>query len=223
MHRLLMTAVLASLLTTDPAFASSWDGKPKILLHVRPTTAKNQCAFGSLSDCMSANPTGAVGNDYFVYLSLALGDVPALLGFMCGVTYDTGAPTAINDGQGIDVWGWTICGPALPGVGWPAPHTYVFTEWPHPCPTAANNCAGYFSVTAYSPSVMRLEGRPDDGKAVVFGCPNGNEIVIPSSDLGSAIFTVNGIQSGCNPCVSACPENPITVEASTWSRVKTLR
>ena len=84
--------------TASPVLATSFDNRPKILLHVKSKTSKNPCNFGSLSDCQTQTVVkGTLTNPndtntfYFVYLLAVKASLPNMAGIQCGIQYDGGA------------------------------------------------------------------------------------------------------------------------------------
>ncbi|HEX7879514.1 MAG TPA: hypothetical protein VF720_08895, partial [Candidatus Eisenbacteria bacterium] len=87
------------------------------------------------------------------------------------------------------------------------------------CQTGAVATAGYFYLTAYAPSTLKLIPRPIDMAAKVADC-GSLEIPLAASELGWASFSAGATVPGCNPCVQNC--GIVGVEPSTWSSIKTL-
>ena len=102
-------AVLAGILLSfvpSRAAASTWNGEPKLVLHVKALTVKNACSWGNLMDARQANTRADLFAPYFVYLLGARGDSPGILGIRTGLTFDSGLPSQLVDGLGVDVFNW---------------------------------------------------------------------------------------------------------------------
>ncbi|TPW16698.1 MAG: hypothetical protein FD129_658 [bacterium] len=180
----------------DLAVASTIDGQPKILLHVRPITVKNPCQGASLARCQDAVTGGMINVPYHVFVLAALGD------------------SILHAGEGGATLEFT-----QPNPVWPSPGGGTIITW-----DAVNNCqtgevavAGYFYMTAYDPATMRIIPRPVDQISKVASCGSFETILSYYNDLGCAYFAQGGIQ-GCNPCIWPCFVDP--VEPTTWSRIK---
>ena len=210
----------------DLAVASTIDGQPKILLHVRPITVKNPCQGASLARCQDAVTGGMINVPYHVFVLAALGDSilhagEGVAGMQFGIEY-SGSFDPVGSGSQIDVFSWTLCATlefTQPNPVWPSPGGGTIITW-----DAVNNCqtgevavAGYFYMTAYDPATMRIIPRPVDQISKVASCGSFETILSYYNDLGCAYFAQGGIQ-GCNPCIWPCFVDP--VEPTTWSRIK---
>jgi hypothetical protein len=227
-----ITAFVLLAATANPAAAAPFDNKPKILLHVADPTAKNACALGRLADCRTARTRGDLYANtqfgYWVFLLAARGDVDSVGALECGITYQGGASGASNDGLGLDVFGWSLCGTTeIPDAGpvtWPGAGAGNRISWSAPaeCPATEVGVSGYFYVAAYAPDTLRVIARPATGLARVQSC-DGDTRTLADNELGWAAFSAGQSLSGCNPCVQPCDGPPIAVSEATWSRVKSLR
>jgi hypothetical protein len=228
-------ALAAIVCSNRPAQAQVNPNEPKILLHVMATTSKNPCTTyftTAMPNCESADVTATAAGDgslsYFVYVVVARGDsMQTLSGLQLGVTYDTGDPTDIADGSGIDMFAWILCatlefatpphwtnGGAAPGGG-----NLITWDSSNRCQTGEVAAAGYFYVTAYSDSKLEVTVRPVDDAAKVADC-QASEVIVSEGALGYAQFSTSGTVEGCNPCLENCA--PVATKSSTWSGVKTL-
>jgi hypothetical protein len=227
-----LAAIVLLAAVAGPAFAAPFDNQPKILLHVADPTAKNACALGRLADCRTARTHGDLYANtqfgYWVFLLAARGHVDSVGALECGITYQGGAPGAANDGIGLDVFGWTLCGttesPDAGPVAWPGAGSGNRIAWSTPavCATTEVGVSGYFYVAAYAPDTLRVIARPATGLARIQSC-DGASRTLAADELGWAAFSAGQSLSGCNPCVQPCDGSPIAVSRATWSRVKTLR
>jgi len=213
---------ILTLLWSTAAFASSYDGKPKILLHTRAVTAKDACAWGGVADCGQATVTAQVGPYYYVYALISRGGYASLDGAFFGISYDLDASDGATNHRGVDVFSWTKCAPMdFTAFGWPNPGGSNHAIWASPgCATGESNVVGYFYLGAYSPDVLRVAHRPGLAEATVASC-SGQETALLEPDLGFVAFSADGAVSGCNPCLSACT-SVVPVEGATWGHVKSL-
>ncbi|TPW16647.1 MAG: hypothetical protein FD129_682, partial [bacterium] len=158
---------------------------------------------------------------YFVYL--LAGQFAEIAGLECGITYDDGAPSGLNDHDRLDVYSWSLCATLeFPGSdpAWPAPGSGNLITWDsiNLCQAGTVAVAGYFYVGAYGPDEMRLTVRPASGEAKVANCGSAETPLAPEA-LGTAVFSAGAAVEGYNPCdrgtaVSAVP--------TSWSRIKML-
>jgi len=156
---------------------------------------------------------------------VARGNIPNIAGLQCGLQYQNGAPENLNDGTGIDVFGWNLCatlefqttGPNQ----WPRPGGGNLITWNSltVCQEGETGVAGYFYMGAYGPDTMRLTVRPVDSAAKIANCASV-ETPLTDADLGYAAFSVGGVTAGCNPCSTGCSGVP--VETTTWGGIKSL-
>jgi len=177
--------VFAALLITaaPPVSSAPYDGRPKIFMHVKPTTTKNPCAQGVLADYANAVVTGGLypgSGPYYVYLVAARGSLTGLAGAQLGIDYQHGASGGATDGQGLDVYSWTLCGSLEFHLeDWPQPGSGNMVTWAT-CQTGETAVLGYFYVAAYAPDSLSVIARPVDGAAKVAGCPTF-QALMPSS------------------------------------------
>jgi len=233
--------IVAGLLTVGlltasalPALAGTHDNRPKILVHVKSTTTKNACTFGSagITDCNSGSivtngtitPLGGPGYYYF-YLLVARGNLTNLAGMQCGIAYQNNQSSNESDLAGIDIFGWTLCATlefVTPGSNvWPRPGGGNLITWDstNNCQTGEVAVAGYFYAAAYSADYFAITPRPVDGISKVANC-NNTETNLVQGDLGWAQFSTGAVTPGCNPCAQICP--PVAVETTTWGGIKSL-
>lgn len=203
---------------------------PKVLLHVKATTVKNQCSILALGDnCANAVTKGGLyPTFYHVQLITDRGDsLPSdsgIAGVQVGLAYSGGA----NPGGGetpIDIFSWSLCATlefASPApFPWPGPNSGNLITWDAvgSCQRNRLACAGYFYMGAYGPSTLRLIKRPADQLAKVADC-GSLEVLLPEGALGFAAFSSGATTEGCNPCLTDCA--PVAVAPATWSKVKSL-
>jgi hypothetical protein len=231
-----LPAVLLGLVCglASPALATSFDNRPKILLHVKSKTTKNPCSFGSVADCQANTVVKANLTDpndantyYFVYLLAVKASFPNIAGLECGLVYEGGANPSGGESP-INIASWTLCATlefASQGADpWPSPNSGNLITWSRDtaCQTGEVGVAGYFYVGAYAPATMRVTTRPASGLAKLADCsdpPNESEPLL-IKDLGFIAFSAGAVTEGCNPCVAECM--PVAVSPSTWSGIKSL-
>jgi len=148
-----------------------------------------------------------------------------ITGVQMGIQYAT-RPEAH---RGMKVLDWHTCSDLeFPSDDWPGPGSSNTITW------AIDNCkhrdlmpAGYFTVSAYDPSVMSIVPFPPSGLIKVATC-GGAEINVEQAidparagwiSLGGG--NVGADTDGCNPllepCLSATPTRSVT-----WGKIKTL-
>jgi hypothetical protein len=154
-----------------------------------------------------------------------IGSAHDIAGLQCGITYQNGSPGAASDGQGIDIFDWTLCASLeFPSTGdqpWPEPGSGNLITWSlDHCQTGVTAVAGYFYLGAYGVDQLRLIPRPIDNLAKLAHC-NASEILISPGDLGVASFSSGARIRGCNPAVVGNCE-AISVRTTTWSGIKTI-
>ncbi|MDZ4805421.1 MAG: FlgD immunoglobulin-like domain containing protein [Candidatus Eisenbacteria bacterium] len=192
-------------LSHTPAPASTWDGKAKLLLHVKALTTKSACTYGKLTDARQANTRGDVYSYYHVYLLAARGDSPGVVGVSTGLTYDNGFPSQMYDYSGVDIYGWTNCADLeFVQSGWPAPGSGNLLTW-NECQASETVVAGYFYVGIYSAAEMSLTSLPSSSSASVMSCDQSQR---PQTVLARANFTNGALPYGCNPALANCTDPP---------------
>ena len=222
----------AALLAPRPAAAVPWDDKPKILLHVKAASTKNQCtSWGNLADCTQAVTRGALvtsvsGPFYYAYVLVATGSYRGvglggtdlgLAGAQFGIHYDAVA------GSGFDVFSWSLCATLeFVSTGWPESGGGELLTWDSAtrCVKTEVGVAGYFYCGAYSTDLVSITARPVDGAMKVADCQSTEVTLSAAADGGTASFSAAGDTDGCNPCVADCSGVP--VRPSTWTTLKTL-
>lgn len=225
-------AILATSFLTSLASAVPFDNKPKLLLHLRPTTTKNQCVnpgWGSLSDCTTASVNGTVapgGPYYYCYILVARGEIVNVAGVEMGLMYQNGQAGDVNDLQGIDIFSWSLCATlefitTNTGNVWPAPGGGNLITWNSltVCQTGETGVVGYFYMGAYTPDKLSLTPRPVSGLATVADCAS-IETALSAQDLGFVQFSADASVPGCNPCNEPCI--PVPVKQLTWGGIKSL-
>ena len=218
--------------STAPASATSFDNRPKILLHVKSKTSKNPCSFGSLSDCQTETVVKATLTDvndantfYFVYLLAVKAYLPNLAGLQCGIQYEGGADPEGGESP-INISAWTSCATLefpTPGAdAWPRPGGGNLLTWDalNTCQTGEVGVAGYFYLGAYAPATMRLTTRPVSGLATLADCSSVESEPLLTKDLGFVAFSAGALTDGCNPCITECM--PVAVAPTSWSGIKSL-
>ena len=202
---------------------------PKILLHVKAVTTKNQCTPTGVTTCDQAVNVGMLNTFYHVQVLVAESDSlnqedTGIAGVQFGLDYMGGFDPSGNPSLALDIFGWNLCATlefAQPSPTWPGPGGGNLITWDAvtTCQRGAVATAGYFYLTAYMPATLKLIPRPVDGAAKVADC-GSMEIPLQPPDLGWASFSAGATVPGCNPCVMPCGMVP--VEQSTWSSIKAL-
>lgn len=201
--------------------------QPKLLLHLKAMTTKNNCQWGSLTDCSQAVTAGrvatATGPFYFAYLLADRASLSGLRAVQVGISYDGDVAGPPMNGQGVDIFNWTLCGDFdSQSTGWPGSGGGIVITWPgaNRCQTMAVPLAGYFYLAAYGSDQLKLIPRPLDGLANVADCQSAVQNIV-GTDLGSISFSPNAATQGCNPCLGSCGQ-PTPTKASGWSEIKLL-
>ncbi|TPW16699.1 MAG: hypothetical protein FD129_659 [bacterium] len=220
------TAALVSLAltsTSPPTMASTHDGKPKVLLHVRPVTTKNVCQAAYLGSCQEAVTQGSINEFYDVYLLVARGTQPGLAGVQLGIDYQGGFKFEGGE-RPIDIFSFGLCaqlGFQTPTPPWPSPGGGIMMVWGDygdgGCVMDDVNVGGYFYMAAYEPAFLRVIPRPVDQVLKVSNCSSVEITLNELADAGYAWFSDTGL-TGCNPCNEPCMG--VAVEPTTWSRIK---
>jgi hypothetical protein len=209
-HTSAAVIVLAACMSSI-SMAAPFDGEPKILIHTTSVAGKNACAGGGLTDCANAVSYGATRTPHFALVLVARGNHPDVGGVQFGLTYGSGRHGDLNDGRGIDIFSWTLCGSLefpTPWPEWPRPNSGNLITWDSTtrCQTGDFAVAGYFYLTAYDPDALRLTANPASEQAVFATC-NASEHLLGAADLGYATFGL-GPDAGCNPCAEPCGPPP---------------
>lgn len=209
------------------AHANTYDGRPRILLHLVPATGQSPiCAAGALAECQGVNTAGftsSTGEKYYAYLMVARGSTTAVSGFQCGIAYSQGKPNGASDGMGVDVLDWVGCaGIEYTNTGWPQSGGSNLITWAgtENCQSGELGVAGYFYVAAFGADTMRVTLRPIDGRAAVAECVTTLEVELAPDELGSVVFSPAGSVTGCNACLGPCGAAPSA--QSTWGQIKQL-
>jgi hypothetical protein len=223
-------AVLGGLaLSASGAGAQMISQKPKVLLHVKAVTSKNQCVATGVTTCDQAVSVGTLNTNYHVQVLVAEWDSlntqdTGIAGVQFGLDYMGGFNSSGDPNLAIDIFGWTLCATlefASPSPAWPNPGSGNLITWDAVNACQRNNTAtaGYFYLSAYMPATLKLIPRPADQVAKVADCGSA-EIVLPTTDLGMAAFSAGGVTPGCNPCSMPC--GMVAVQPTTWSSIKNL-
>lgn len=212
--------------------------KPKVLLHIKALTTKNQCTVPVAlnGDCTTALNQGNVGTAYHMQVVVDLGDSVGTIvannptdpnaglgGVQFGITYP-GQFDPVGT-TGINIFGWTLCGAlefAMPG--WPGPGTGNLITWNTvtDCRRSRLNAAGYFYLTAYSSGTFQLVPRQADMPPIAkFADCGAFETNLTPGELGHAAFSAGATTTACNPCLVTCP-GIVAVRPTTWSSIKAL-
>ncbi len=87
--------------------------------------------------------------------------------------------------------------------------------------------AGFFHITAYTPSLMSVVGFPHHSNQVKVADCGGAET---TPDLSVGLDRVGWVSmggaakgtdsDGCNPALELCNQEPTPVRRSTWGRIK---
>jgi len=201
-----------NLFTALSAGAAPFDNNPKILLHLKPVTAKNACNAGLLADCATATTSGSTitgsGPYYFVYVLAAKGAMTDVAGVQFGVMYQDGQFWGQQDGQKLDIFAWVNCATLeFPMTNWPGPRTGNLVTWDATarCQVGETAVAGYFYLGAYAADQLKLVPRQVDDRALLADC-GAIERTLSTQDLGWVEFSNGAMTAGCNPCVELCGE-----------------
>lgn len=205
-----------------PTSAAVNPNKPKILLHVKAVTTKNQCNLTPLVDnCANVVTRGELYPPVFRHIQLIVdrGDSIPMENGMAGVQFGINYP----EGPGaISVFAWSLSATLeFTSTGWPASGGGNLITWNSvgSCQFTRIACAGYFYMGAYGPATFRVIKRPVDNTAKVADC-GSVETIVPEGALGFAAFSSGAVTEGCNPCLVDCA--PVAVVPTTWSKVKNL-
>lgn len=222
--RLAALAGLLTLLAASPA-AASWDGRPKIFLHIPDGVFKNPCA---ASFVRSACETGVRTNSAlypaigrFAFLCVTTGPIDSLVEIECAIDFQDGVAGNNEDLARLDIWGWFSCG-FVSGTNqnWVTPGASNRLTWDPPAVGSPTIIAGIFYCGAYAADTLAVTAVSPTEPAYVRGA-DGTRVDLTPVDLGYLVFSGSGTVPGCNSCATPCAE-PIPVRGSTWSRVKNL-
>lgn len=199
----------------------------KILLHIDSgTESSSGCQTGPVSadqvvTSAESNPDGTAL--YYVYV-LGTPDYhysPGLRGLQFGIEYDE----FMEPAQGLRVFDWITCSDLQFDDDWPASgsgNTFTWVE----CQESDFVVAGYFYLSAYSPSVMSIVSFPPTGKIKASSCL-GDEISledIADEQVGWVSLGGGSLGSkvgGCNPLLEPCGDAKVPVIRTTWGQIKT--
>jgi hypothetical protein len=224
----LLFAATAMTGVTTPAEAGSLP--QGIFLHLAPAGTSSPSTTVPITQATDVVTNGQVrtgtGPNYFAFLLGARGELPNLGGLQCGIDYENGNAGGQGNGIGVDIFSWQRCAQLefkSPFPAWPAPGSSNLITWNTTtrCQTGDYAVAGYFYLTAHGPDRLSVIRRPSDKAAKLADC-GSTEVPLEVGRLGFVQFSAQGNQPGCNPLLSECDE-PVAVEASTWSRMKALQ
>jgi hypothetical protein len=209
-----------------PAFAPVEDAA--VMLHVRSAeTLDDPCAGApqSMEDIVTEGRGDPYsGGSYYVYVlgssQKYIGSQSAgINGFQFGIDYHR---TGGQSEQAIVIHEWTQCaGLEFPQDAWPGPKSGNTITWGiGDCQSTEIVTAGFFYLSAYSPSRMSVVDFPPTGQVKVANCLGAEmEAQPPLSPvrLGWAALEEAG---GCNPLLEPC-YGPVPAERTTWGSLKT--
>jgi len=201
------------------------------MLHLEEATDLRKPCGGGLDSASAIVTLGQARTDgsarYFVYLLASpISYDDGLAGIQLGIDYDEGE----TSGQGLLVHSWSSCSDLeWPDDYWPASGSGNTITW-----EPSGNCqqdplvvAGYFYLTAYSPSLMSIIGFPHNtGVIKTADCWAGES----SPDQALGLEKVGWISlggaakgtdtDGCNPALEPCNQESTPVRSTTWGRIK---
>ena len=206
-----------------------------MILHIEDT-APGDTVCDQAPDTPEAVITEAVAKAdgsarYFVYILGADNDPDVnafLTGFQLGISYDE------NQGgnNGLAILDWQHCSDLeWPRDDWPQSGSGNTITWAvDACQTDRIAVAGYFYLSAYTPSIMAIIPFPVTGVVKVANCYGAEsplETVVPMSAVGWVSMggaAVGTDSDGCNPILETCTgvNQTTPVEPITWGRLKTL-
>ena len=189
-------------------------GDPRNICDQAPTLAEDLVTLAEAREDGSAR--------YYVFI-LATPEVPAdpmgIRGFRLGIEYDQG------DHEGINVFSWNSCADTeISQPDWPAPgsgNTLLYDG----CEASEVILGGYFYITAYSPSVIALDGFPSTGVVEYADCNGADQVFVPVDDVQVGWVSMGGAArgldaNGCNPAIEPCGVVPSPVQTTTWGKIK---
>lgn len=203
-------------------------------LHNRLSLARNHCVVPEINE--STILTSAfLSTQSYIYVFVCNGGTnPGVGGLEFGLQYE-GSYDPDGLARPVDIFAWHLCADSeFPTPDWPNPGSgnRVVWSWQH-CPNQPGGpadpysvfaLAGYFYITAYSPSLVRLAPHPTSQQAKVVSCAGQEDTIFPlptgrSVSLGSVYFSPNASGSGINPCFGGVvvPSAP-----TTWSHLKAI-
>jgi len=222
-NRLRILLLVGSLAVALPpgAGGGTQDGA-RILLHVQPplqnriTACTDSSPIGRGIPCSEFVTAAPDSGAHLVYLVVARGDsAVGIGGVSCGIDYNP------EPGQGVDVSTWTLCtqGLEFPNAGpfgrWPEAQGGTRITWDE-----SLNCqkrtigedgvhatVGFFYVYVYGPDTLRVvpNGNLESGPELAVGDCEAQVSFLPHEAAGSVVFSGNGTERGCNPCLDPCP------------------
>ncbi|HEX7880460.1 MAG TPA: FlgD immunoglobulin-like domain containing protein, partial [Candidatus Eisenbacteria bacterium] len=187
------------------------NGAPGIAIgvHVTEAGSPGPCLSGVTFDCTQSVTRGGlaspdIGPWYYVYVLAKVDTMLEVGGLQCGVMYQGGSPSGLQDQVGLDVYSWTSCADfQFADPAWPAPGTGNLIAWDPDsrCQRTQSAIAGFFYVGAYTPDALSITAHPATGVATLVDCHFQHRPVHPQR-LGWAPFSPGVDESGCNPCRS---------------------
>jgi len=209
-------AMATTVALSAPAYAQV--AGPKIAIHIQVPAAKGACTTGAPNvACSTFNSQGDVTTPLNLYFIVADGPVGGIGGASFGLLYDSN----------LFAGAWNKCADQdFAGNGWPASGGGNAITWAT-CPTddygeGIQGVLGFLYVYAYAPTFLQITQRdfitdPVVKQITVASC-SAAETQLDQTQTGIAKFSANGVDQGCNPCLSTCL--PVPVEASTWGHIK---
>lgn len=210
--------------------------EPALVLHIGEVTTPGEACSSvptSSSEVVTKARASSDGTArYFVYLlgapevpvyDIESNDFPGMAGIQVGIDYDRGNPQK----RGLEVLQWTRCSDLeFAGDDWPASGSGNTITWISEFCDENLITAGYFYVSAYSPSAMVLSPFPPTGLVKTATCAAAESNVqtpLALSRVGWVSMgggTFGSDSDGCNPLVEPCDEKPVPVIPTTWGQIK---
>lgn len=202
-----------------------------IMLHVTDEVdPRDVCAYAPryVTDIVTRAEASSEGRPYYVYVLGTPEVVPkdggglknrGLWGFRLGIDYgNSGNRNALN------VISWNACNNVQsPQQSWPeaeSGNTLILNT----CGLSQVTVAGYFYVSVYAPTVMRLAPYPNVGEVQYADCDGGqqnfknlNSVKVGWVSMGGGAIGTDS--DGCNPAVEPCLD-ATAVQPATWGSLK---
>jgi hypothetical protein len=199
--------------------------RPSVALHISDLVAKNACEAPPDSMCgeiVTADPDGVdpgggsagLHNVYMVVLP----DENGIRAMEAGIWYEF-----FETNAGIKVFQWNLCADQeFASPTWPDPDGYNTIVWTSCVGDPSHfRVAGYFYMGAYSPSLMQLTPRANNGLYTIANCEGAERALTWPDNAGWVSFgdrVGDGSSLGCNPCLEPCTSVP--VDRRTWGGIK---
>jgi sugar lactone lactonase YvrE len=198
-----------------------------VMLHVRPAESLDDPCAGapqSVDDIVTEGKGDpAKGGNYYVYVlgspeKYIASQSAGINGFQFGIEYHQ---VGGQSEQAVRVHEWTQCaGLEFPQDAWPGSGSGNTVTWAiGECQEGEITTAGYFYLSAYSPSRMWVVAFPPTGKVKVANCLGAEleaQAALSPIRLGWVSLEETG---GCNPLLEPC-YGPTPVQRSTWGSLK---